>query len=55
MVAGKDYIEEVVGEGDNRHLRAATRVPAVLPRCATCHGVNTGDLLGFLSYDVPIR
>jgi hypothetical protein len=55
MVAGQTYIEEVVGEGDARRLRAATLVPAVLPRCATCHGVKQGDVLGFLSYDVPIR
>jgi hypothetical protein len=52
---GKPYFEEVVGEGDSRRLRAATVVPAVLPKCASCHGVKTGELLGFLSYDVPVR
>lgn len=55
MKAGKTYYEEVVGEGDTRRLLAATVVPAVLPKCATCHGVKEGDLLGFIRYDVPVR
>ena len=55
IAGGEPYFEEVVGQGDSRRLRAATVVPAVLPRCASCHGVKTGDLLGFLSYDLPVK
>jgi hypothetical protein len=53
--AGKAYYEEVVEVDGRRHLLAATVVPAVHERCATCHGVEKGDLLGFLRYDVPVR
>lgn len=55
MQDGKTYYEEVVGEGDDRRLLAATVVPAVLPRCAKCHGVEDGELLGFLRYDVKVE
>lgn len=55
MVKGDTYLEEVVGTGKNRRLRVATLVPAVLVKCAKCHGVNKGDVLGFLSYDVPVQ
>ncbi len=55
MQEGKEYYEEIVGEGDERRLMAATVVPAVLPRCAACHGVAEGDLLGFIRYDVPVK
>jgi hypothetical protein len=55
MQAGKPYYEEVTGEGAERRLLAATIVPAVLPRCASCHGAAEGDLLGFIRYDVPIK
>ena len=53
--AGKPYYEETSGEGADRHLLAATVVPAVLARCAECHGVSEGDLLGFIRYDLPVR
>jgi len=53
--SGKPYFEEVVGEGANRRLMAATIVPAVLPRCAECHGVKQGDLLGFIRYDLKVE
>ena len=53
--AGKPYFEEVVGEGADRHLLAATVVPAVLERCAACHGVKKGDLLGFIRYDLRVE
>jgi hypothetical protein len=53
--AGKPYYEEVVGSGEQRRLMAATVVPAVLPRCAKCHGVKEGELLGFIRYDLPVR
>jgi hypothetical protein len=55
MTEGKTYLEEVVGKGATRRLRVATVVPAVVQKCAKCHGVNQGDLLGFLSYDLPVR
>ena len=55
MIEGKTYHEEVVGKGTSRHLRVATVVPAVTRKCATCHGVKEGDLLGFLSYDLPVN
>ena len=53
--AGKAQYEEVGGTGDRRVLQVATVVPAVLPRCAGCHGVKEGDLLGFLRYELPIE
>ncbi|MFO0911188.1 MAG: DUF3365 domain-containing protein [Isosphaeraceae bacterium] len=55
MQDGKAYYEEVVGEGATRRLRAATVVPAVVEKCAKCHGVKKGELLGFLSYDLPLQ
>lgn len=55
MRAGKTYMDEVVGQGDDRRLLAATVVPAVHARCAQCHGVEKGDLLGFIRYEIPIR
>ena len=53
--AGKPYYEEVVGAGAERRLLAATVVPAVHQKCATCHGVKQGELLGFLRYDIPVE
>ncbi|MGO9464622.1 MAG: DUF3365 domain-containing protein [Isosphaeraceae bacterium] len=55
MTEGKNYLEEVVGAGEARRLRVATVVPAVVQKCAKCHGVKQGDLLGFLSYDLPVK
>jgi hypothetical protein len=55
MTEGKTYLEEVVGRGTSRRLRVATVVPAVTKKCASCHGVKVGDLLGFLSYDLPVK
>jgi hypothetical protein len=55
MNNGQTYLEQIVVQGNERRLRAATLVPAVVKKCATCHGVKEGDVLGFLSYDVPIR
>ncbi len=55
MTEGKTYLEEVVGRGSARRLRVATVVPAVVQKCAKCHGVKQGDLLGFLSYDFPVN
>jgi hypothetical protein len=55
ILEGKAYYEEVVGEGADRRLLAATVVPAVLPRCAKCHGVEEGELLGFIRYDLKVE
>lgn len=55
MQGGKDYLEEVVGEGKERKFLAATRVPAVHKRCAECHGVKEGELLGFIRYELPLE
>ncbi len=55
MQNGETYIDEVTGEGDDRRLLAATIVPAVHKRCAECHGVEQGDLIGFIRYEVPIH
>lgn len=55
MKGGAPYFEEVTGEGADRTLRAATVVPAVLKKCALCHGVKEGDLLGFIRYEIPVR
>lgn len=53
--AGKSYFEEVEGSGTERKLYAATVVPAVTQKCATCHAVNKGDLLGFIRYEIPVK
>ena len=55
MQAGKLYFEEVEGKGQGRTLYAATVVPAVTMKCASCHGASVGDLLGFIRYEVPIK
>jgi hypothetical protein len=55
MRSGKTYYEEVSGTGANRRLYAATVVPAVMKKCATCHGVKEGELLGFIRYDLPVK
>ncbi len=55
MKAGKPYYEEVDGKGRDRTLRAATVVPAVTKKCATCHGAREGDLLGFIRYEIPVK
>ena len=55
MRAGKPYFEEVTGTDSRRKLYAATVVPAVTKKCAKCHGVNDGDLLGFIRYEIPVK
>jgi hypothetical protein len=51
---GQPYYEEVIGQGTDRTLHAATVVPAVLKKCASCHGVEQGDLLGYIRYEIPV-
>jgi hypothetical protein len=53
--AGKPYYDEVAGKGDGRTLHVATVVPAVTVKCAKCHGVKQGDLLGFIRYEIPVK
>jgi hypothetical protein len=46
----------VVSEGKERRLLAATVVPVVMKKCATCHsGKKVGEVLGFLRYDLPVE
>lgn len=52
---GKAYYDEVSGQGKDRVLSAATIVPAVTKKCATCHGAKEGDLLGIIRYEVPVK
>lgn len=55
MQSGQAYFEELDGAGEKRTLRVATIVPAVAKRCASCHGVKEGDLLGFIRYEIPVK
>jgi len=52
---GEPYYEEVLEADGRRVLNVATVVPAVHARCASCHAVEEGDLLGFLRYQIPIE
>jgi Protein of unknown function (DUF3365) len=54
--SGKPYFDRVVGEGKDRRLLAATVVPVVMEKCASCHThKKVGEVLGFIRYDIPIR
>jgi len=54
--SGETYFEQVVGQGKDRHLLAATLVPVVLKRCGDCHAHRkVGEVLGFIRYDVPVK
>jgi len=54
--SGQPYIERVEGGGNDRHLLAATVVPAVSKNCVMCHpGTKVGEVLGFIRYDVPVK
>ena len=53
--AGKPYFDEIEGIGPERKRHAATVVPAVTKKCARCHGVREGDLLGFIRYEIPVK
>jgi hypothetical protein len=54
---GKAYYDEVGTDKNGKHvLRAATIVPAVMKQCVVCHtNVKEGELLGVLTYELPIR
>jgi hypothetical protein len=55
---GKDYYEEVVEEGDRRHLRAITPIPVVMQKCVMCHAhyedAKEGEAIGAISYSLVI-
>lgn len=54
--AGKPYYEQVVGEGNERRLLAATVVPSVMQKCSDCHtNKKVGDVLGFLRYEIKVK
>lgn len=56
ILAGQTYYDEVVSEGDQKYLRAATLVPAVNAKCVLCHPKSkVGDVLGTLSFKIPVR
>ena len=53
---GKAYYEEIGSNDGKSVLRAGTIVPAVMKQCTVCHtGTKEGDLLGILTYEVPIK
>ena len=53
---GKAYYEEIGVDAGKAVLRAGTIVPAVMKQCTVCHtGTKEGDLLGVLTYEVPIK
>lgn len=53
---GKPYVEEIGTSKGKPVLRAATVVPVVMKACINCHpGHKEGDVLGFISYEVPIK
>ncbi len=56
IMSGKPYFDEIGAKDGRPVLRAATVVPAVMPQCVRCHeGARQGDILGALSYEVPVR
>jgi hypothetical protein len=53
---GEKYVSEVGHQDGKPVLRAATPVPVVLSHCISCHaGYKEGDLIGALTYEVPIK
>src|SRR5579871_5923018 len=53
---GAAYVSEVGRKNDRPVLLAATPVPVVMQQCISCHpGYKAGDLLGALTYEVPIK
>jgi hypothetical protein len=53
---GETYVSEVSRKSDRPVLLAATPVPVVMQQCISCHpGYKAGELLGALTYEVPIK
>ncbi len=56
MIAGRSYFERVEKIKGREHLRAATRVTAVMKGCISCHpDKKVGGLLGAISYSIPFE
>ncbi|MBI1901759.1 MAG: DUF3365 domain-containing protein [Planctomycetia bacterium] len=59
LKAGEAYYDEIIDQGGQRYLRAATPIPVVLKKCAMCHphyeNVAKGKPIGALAYKVPIE
>ncbi len=59
ILAGKPSYDEVVTEGNQRYLLAATAIPVVMDKCIMCHenyrDVEQGKAIGILSYKVPVQ
>ena len=53
---GTPYIDEVGTKDGKPVLRAATVVPVVMKQCTNCHnGYKEGDIIGALTYEIPIK
>jgi hypothetical protein len=53
---GETYYDQVVEEGGQKYLRAATVVPVVNNKCVLCHpGNKVGAVLGAVSYKLPLK
>jgi len=56
IAKGQAYYDEVVSEGADRYLRAATVVPVVNDKCILCHpGTKVGDVLGAIGYKIRLK
>jgi hypothetical protein len=56
ILKGEKYYDQVVREGDQDYLRAATVVPVVNAKCVICHpGNKVGGILGAISYKIPVE
>ena len=59
LLAGKPAYDEVITEGNQRYLLAATAIPVVMEKCIMCHEnyrtVKAGSAIGALSYKVPVQ
>ena len=58
LVKGEPWVERIETREGTRHLRVATPIPVVFPKCVMCHGnyegVPAGQAIGALSYTVPV-
>ena len=59
LKGGESYYDRVVARDGKRYLRAATPLPMVLDKCATCHPhyqeTPEGAPIGILGYTMPIE
>ena len=58
LLKGKPMYDEVVKEGKDRFLYAATAIPVVMDKCIMCHDnykdVPKGKAIGAIGYRLPI-